>query len=130
MNIIYKTLIFGSIILVFDIPWILFYMKNQYKILFNKLKLPFRSNAVPAIIAYIIMILSYPLLINNQQNESRNDLIKKSASLGLVIYGTYGFTLSVFLPKYNLLFALKETLWGTLLFTIATIITYEIYTNI
>ena len=77
-----------------------------------------------AILAYTVMIISFPFLI---EDEDKNKMLKRAAVLGLVIYGTYGFTLSAFMPKYDIYFALKETIWGIILYTTATKITNMIY---
>ena len=50
-------------------------------------------------------------------------MLKRAAALGFVVYGTYGFTLHAVLPKYNLMLALTETIWGTFLYTITTYLT-------
>ena len=43
------------------------------------------------------MIISFPFLI---EDKDENKMLLRAAVLGLVIYGTYGFTLSAILPKY------------------------------
>jgi len=124
MKLLVKTLIFGGIILAIDLPWLMFYMKGLYNELFNKLNISMSGNIVAAILAYTVMIISFPFLI---EDKDENKMIQKAAILGLVIYGTYGFTLSAFLPHYDLFFALKETIWGILLYTVSTKLTNIIY---
>ena len=124
MQIVLKTLIFGLIILAIDVPWLMFYMKNQYVELFKKLNLTMNGSMLGAILAYTVMIISFPFLI---EDENKNKMLKRAAILGLVIYGTYGFTLSAFLPNYDLTLALKETVWGIILYTTATKLTNMIY---
>ena len=53
------------------------------------------------------MIISFPFLI---EDKDENKMLLRAAVLGLVIYGTYGFTLSAILPKYTLSIALTETM--------------------
>ena len=124
MKLVIKSIIFGIIILMIDIPWLLFYMKDLYKQLFKRLNLKMSGNMIAAIIAYSIMILSYPFLI---YDKDETIMVKRAGLLGFVIYGVYGFTLSAFLPKYNMSFAIKETVWGTLLYIVATKLTNVIY---
>ena len=120
MKLLIKTLVFGAIILAIDLPWLKFYMSGLYKSLFQKLNIKMNTNLVAAFFAYSIMIISFPFLIHH---EDKNKMLFRAAILGLVIYGTYGFTLSVFLPNYDLTFALKETIWGVFLYTITTKLT-------
>ena len=119
MNIL-KTIIFGIVILCIDIPWILLYMKNVYINLLRKSNITIRGNIYSVILAYFIMIISFPYLIDDKDEST---MLLRAFILGLVIYGTYGFTLASFLPNYNMSIALKETLWGVFLYTIATKIT-------
>ena len=63
-------------------------------------------------------------------DKDENKMLIRAAVLGLVIYGTYGFTLSAILPKYDLVFALKETIWGIFLYTVATKLTNLIFKQI
>ena len=124
MKLLVKSLIFGAIILAIDIPWILLYMKGLYQELFNKLNLSLSGNVLAAVLAYSVMIISFPFLI---EDKDENKMLLRAAVLGLVIYGTYGFTLSAILPKYTLSIALTETMWGVFLYTITTKLTNIIY---
>lgn len=122
-NLLWKTIVFAIIILTIDIPWILFYMKGVYQKLFKGLGLTLSGHLLAAGLAYLVMILSFPLLI---QDKDPNKMVLRAASLGFVIYGTYGFTLSAFLPGYHLGLACTETIWGTILYTIATLLTNKL----
>ena len=122
-NLFWKTIVFAIIILTIDIPWILFYMKGVYQKLFKGLGLTLSGHLLAAGLAYLVMILSFPLLI---QDKDPKKMVLRAASLGFVIYGTYGFTLSAFLPGYHLGLALTETIWGTFLYTIATLLTNKL----
>ena len=124
MKLLVKSLIFGAIILAIDIPWILLYMKGLYQELFNKLNLSLGGNVLAAVLAYSVMIISFPFLI---EHKDENKMLLRAAVLGLVIYGTYGFTLSAILPKYTLSIALTETMWGVFLYTITTKLTNVLY---
>ena len=124
MKLLVKSLIFGAIILAIDIPWILLYMKGLYQELFNKLNLSLSGNVLAAVLAYSVMIISFPFLI---EDKDENKMLLRAAVLGLVIYGTYGFTLSAILPKYTLSIALTETMWGVFLYTITTKLTNVLY---
>ena len=55
-----------------------------------------KFNKLSAIIAYIIMIIPYIFIISK---HSINEQLFYSFIFGLVIYGTYGFTLSAIYDK-------------------------------
>ena len=112
-------IIFAMIIRLIDIPWIKYIMGPQYKDVFD-------INIKPeaAIMAYLCMIICYPLLIS--KSSTLKDQLITAATIGLVIYGTYGFTLAAIYNKYPINLAIMETLWGTTLFTIATFLTYKL----
>ena len=60
MNLLTKTIIFGVVMTVIDIPWITFVMSKLYKNVFN-----IKLNKLAAGLAYLCMILAYPLIISN-----------------------------------------------------------------
>ena len=47
--------------------------------------------------------------------------------LGLVIYGTFDFTNYAMLKNYDLKIAIMDTVWGSLLFALTTLILGKIY---
>ncbi len=47
--------------------------------------------------------------------------------LGLVIYGTFDFTNYTMLKNYNLKIAIMDTVWGSLLFALTTLVVGKIY---
>ena len=109
-----SLLVFGLIILLLDIPCIIFYMAPMYKSMGMASKL----NIFSAILAYVAMILAWFL--------SGGDPYK-GALAGFVIYGTYAYTLAAVLPQYKFFpAAVSEVTWGTFLFCLATIITKKI----
>ena len=114
-----NTLIFAAFITLIDIPWIRYVMFQQYKGVFD-----IKMKPEAAVIAYTCMIITYPLIISKFSTLKEQLMI--AASIGCVIYGTYGFTLAAIYNKYPMNLAIMETLWGTTLFTIATFLTYKI----
>ena len=105
--------IFGTILLLLDIPFIVFVLKPKY----NKINLALETNIIFAFIAYIIMINSWHLI-------KGDPLI--AAEIGLAIYGTYVFTLAAILPSYKLNLVITELFWGVFLFVISTILTNKL----
>ena len=108
-----KYLLFGLIILFLDGLWLNYYMINQYVVLFSKLKINLSFNKYAAFVAYMLLILGYPLLIEDKNKYLEE---KKGIIFGGLAYGIYGFTLAAVLPKYSIFFALQETLWGMTLY--------------
>ena len=125
MELIFKTLIFAILLLVIDISWLYFFMSGKYLSFFNKINLELKTEKLSASIAYLILILCYPLIIHNSNNK-----LLTSMMLGAVIYGTYGFTLSAIFSDYTIQLALTEMLWGSFLFLITTYLTNIISNNI
>jgi uncharacterized membrane protein len=114
-----RTLIFAAIITLIDLPWIRYVMFPQYKGVFD-----IKMKPEAAIVAYMCMIICYPLIIS--KFSTLKEQLITAATIGFVIYGTYGFTLAAIYNKYPMNLAIMETLWGTILFTIATFLTYKI----
>ena len=114
------TLIFACIILVLDIPWIYYVMSNQYQKVFAEINIPLSTDLIAASMAYILMISSYPLFISKQPTSNR---VRTAGLLGFLIYGIYAFTLKAILKQYPFELAIGETIWGTVLFSISTLLT-------
>ena len=119
MELLKKTLIFGIIMLSIDIPWITYVMSGLYK---NVFKITLNKSA--AILAYLCMVLTYPFIIS--KFDKLDEQIKVAMVLGLVTFGTYGFTLAAIYNKYPLSTAFMEAIWGIILYTITTILTHTI----
>ena len=117
-----ETLIFGCLILAIDLPWLKLYMTPKYEKLLGKMGQKISFNPTSAIIAYMIMIFSYSRLI---KSDTLCKTRIRAIIVGLVIYGTYGFTLAAFLPHYDLAFATQETVWGMFLMSVCATITYQ-----
>lgn len=115
-TLLWQSVIFAIILTVIDIPWIILVMLRLYKNIF-----PIKLNYLATIIAYICLVITYPLII--AKNDTLKDKLCTALVLGLVIYGTYGFTLAAIYGKYPLTTALAETLWGMTLFVLTTYLT-------
>ena len=118
-NIMIRTIIFGLVMTCIDIPWIKFVMSKLYRNVFT-----IDINIFATIVAYLCMILTYPFIIS--KFHKLKEQLEVSAILGLVIFGTYGFTLAAIYNKYPLSTALFETIWGIILYSTTTLITYYI----
>jgi uncharacterized membrane protein len=108
-----NLLLFGIIILLLDIPFVKYIIAPKY----YSLNMALDTKMIYALCAYTIMILAWFLIEGD---------VLKGALVGLVIYGTYAFTLAAILPGYTLSFAMTEIIWGTILFTVATFLTKKV----
>lgn len=123
-----EILLFAIILLLLDIPFLTLYMKGRYQVLFNKNNIALNVNMVYAFITYIIMALAWVII--NQPGLTNTEIIKRAMITGFVIYGVYSFTLASLLPHYDIYYALTETLWGTVLYTLATVILLKLFKKI
>jgi uncharacterized membrane protein len=108
-----ELLIFAVLIVLMDIPFITKFVGPNY----HSLGMALKPKIFYALCAYLIMISSWFII--------QGDVIK-GAFTGFSMYGVYAFTLLSILPGYTLSFGLMEIIWGTLLFTLATIGTNKI----
>lgn len=131
MNIYLETFIFAIILLVIDGVWIKLYMGSKYETFLGKNRKR-KANYLAVFLAYIVMIIAYPILIKRSGDEDKDednvlrDRLIRAVVCGLVIYGTYGFTLAAIFKDYGLEFAFTEVFWGILLYTVVTLIVYYI----
>lgn len=116
-TVLWQSVIFAIILTVIDIPWISLVMIRLYKNIF-----PIKLNYLATIIAYICLVVTYPLIIS--KGTTLKEQLCTALFLGMIIYGTYGFTLAAFHAKYPLKNALAEMLWGMTLFVLTTYLTY------
>jgi uncharacterized membrane protein len=108
MNSLVKYATTAMLIAVLDLPWLL--LSNTYasgmirKIQGSELEL----RAFPAVIVYFA--LAYLALLPKTATEA--------FLLGLCVYAVYDFTNLATLAKYDWQFAIADSLWGGILFTI------------
>ena len=110
---------FFLIILAVDIPWIYNVTSKYYKQIFNN-NIGIKLNYYMAITVYIIMTIGYIYFVLNNNNNTNKYYL--SFIYGLVLYGTYAFTLAALFKIFPLKLALIETLWGATLFTLSLFI--------
>ena len=94
-------------------------MLKLYKKVFN-----IKLNKLAAGLAYLCMIIAYPLIISNY--DTLKEQLRIAAFIGLITFGTYGFTLAAIYNKYPIENAVAETVWGVTLFTLTTSISHYI----
>ena len=112
-------------LILLDILWIVFYMKNKYDDI--GVRLGVSGEQYPALVRVLLSVLiyallSYAMLVFVLQNSELD--IKESALygaiLGLAVYGVFDMTNMIFLgPSFPWTVALTDVVWGTLLIGIS-----------
>ena len=90
----------------------------------NVLKEPIKLDLLSMIIAYSFLYGGFYFFIINQ-----NSPIYHAFILGMVINGTYEFTNRSIIKDWPLYTSLIDTLWGGILFSTTTYLTYKIKNN-
>jgi len=104
-----ELLVASLIILVIDIPWLLFQHSASQKMVAGIQGSPLRFRLWSAIPVYLA--LGYLLL----QQKS----VQGAAIAGLCVYAVYEYTNYAIFDKYPLSFVIQDTLWGGVLFGLA-----------
>lgn len=122
MNIIIVSLF----LLIIDNIWIFvmnsFYNKHIRNIQNSDLHIKYLG----AIIAYLLMILSIVFVVKPLLRKSTDNKITKSikcgAIVGFIIYGIYNFTNYAIFTNYSLSLVIIDTLWGTFLYFLISLL--------
>ncbi len=101
------------VLLALDLIWINMFMKSRYEVMMNKiLNKPMKLRYLPAILAYIIMIVGLYYFAVKDMSTSLGALIN-GCLLGFVMYGVYDTTLFAVLPINDITTGLLDVMWGT-----------------
>lgn len=113
-----KFLTVMVIIILIDIPWLAFQMSPSQK-MFSEIQggRAVRMTLWPAVIVYIA--LAYLLLL---QTSAKGAFLS-----GAAVYAVYEFTNMAVFKDYSLSFAVADTLWGGVLFSIAYLLVKRIF---
>ena len=84
-------------------------------------KYPLQVNIKGAILSYLFLIIGINYFIIQPQKTIYDAFI-----LGLVIYGVYEATNYALLKKWNIHTVIIDTLWGGILFSLVTYLTYSL----
>lgn len=104
--------IFGLMLMIIDLPFISMFLAPRYA------KLGMTAGSLfYAFLAYLCMTLAWFLIKGD---------VKKAALVGLVVYGTYTFTLATMLRGFTTSVGLFEAAWGPILYTLATLGTNKV----
>jgi uncharacterized membrane protein len=103
--------IFSITLIVLDFIWLIYFSKEIGNVITKIQKSPMKINPIAAILAYLIMCISYYYI--SFENDQPNYL--KGALLGLAIYGTYEFTNYATFKDWDLSVLIKDISWGVFL---------------
>lgn len=113
-------------VLIVDSIW-LFFNKNRYNSLVQAVQHhPISLNILGALLSYIcvmLLIIFFAIPITKAHVTPKNTLrpcIIYGGGLGLLVYGVFNATNAGIFKKYDPLIALMDTVWGGILFTLAT----------
>jgi uncharacterized membrane protein len=118
-------IIFSVIFLLLDITWITFFSKIFNPMIENIQKSPIKINYISAVLAYIVMLISYYNLVFD--NDKPNYF--KAALLGFAIYGTYEFTNLATITGWDYKILLIDISWGIFVSVFSLYLTNLIYKN-
>ena len=125
MNI--KLLVTFSIVLILlDILWLQYFVTIIGPLIEKIQNSPLKLNPYGAVLAYIIMVISY---YNLAYDGDKPNYIK-GALLGLAIYGTYEFTNYATFSNWNLKVLGMDISWGIILSVLSLFLTDKIYSLI
>ena len=114
-----QILISGSVMLILDFIYLSslgnFFNKMIKSIQGTKIKF----NIVGAIMCYILLIVGLNYFIIDKKRPIIDAFI-----LGIIIYGVYEATNYAIIEKWDPIAVIIDTLWGGILFTLTTKITY------
>jgi len=125
-----KYIIIIILLFVLDIIWLSLNAKYYSKMIKSIQNKDIKINIIYALFTYVLMIASIifiniPFIESKiKKTDSKTEIIKKSllysGLLGLFIYGIYNGTNLATLENYDITVALKDTLWGVIIYTIVT----------
>ena len=122
-----KYLISSVLFPLIDFFYLKLISKHYNKVVKNITGKNIKLNYPKAIIAYVILSFGLNYFIISKLNDGNiNQQLINAAFFGLVVYGTFDFTTGAIFSKYDYYTMIIDTLWGGILNTLITILTYHI----
>jgi uncharacterized membrane protein len=107
------------IFILIDLIWLKLFAGPKYKkMIYNIQGEPMKAKMGPAFLVYVFMTILFMLF--SSQSDTRNFL------LGFLTYGVYDFTNLAIFNKFDKTFALLDSIWGGILFTVVNRINTEL----
>lgn len=131
MNLI-QYIIVLALLLIIDLPVIMKINKDMYM---NQLRKINNGEVIIDQNKYLAGFICYMLLsigiiwfvIKPNQNKSLKKVFLNGALLGFIIYGVYNSTNKATINKWGLCESLVDTIWGSLLIGIVSVITKNLF---
>jgi uncharacterized membrane protein len=128
MDFIYVIVVI--IVLIADLIWLSLMKPFYQRLVYQVQRMPLTINIVGAVLSYICVIISLllfsiPLASQSVEKRKWHPLLASfvyGGLLGLIVYGIFNFTNLAIFANYDLKIGLVDTLWGVLLYTLATFI--------
>lgn len=118
-----KYLISSLLLLILDLLWLKFYMKDKYKkMVFEIQNSELKFNFISAILSYLILCFSLNYFVLPYVKENDIKLLTHSFIFGLVVYGVYDFTCGAIFEKWDKKLMIIDTIWGGFLFMLTNYI--------
>ena len=116
-------LISAVVMIILDALQIFANQKFHATLFKNVQKSPLNVRIIPAILVYVLMpfAVTYFAIL---QSKSIKDAGLKGALLGLTIFGVYDLTNLATLDGWTIEMAIRDILWGIIMFTITSVVGY------
>ena len=116
-------LISAVVMIILDALQIFANQKFHATLFKNVQKSPLKVRIIPAILVYVLMpfAVTYFVIL---QSKSIKDAGLKGALLGLTIFGVYDLTNLATLDGWTIEMAIRDILWGIIMFTITSVVGY------
>lgn len=128
MNYIKPIILISFIMIILDFI-VLSFLKETWKINIERIqKTTFKVNIIYALFTYFLLIFgSYYFVYKNINKSSwKFDSLIKGFIFGFIVYGTFDFTNLAIFKDYSLKIAIIDMIWGGVLISIVSFITYYI----
>lgn len=116
-----QALVAFLIMLVLDLSWISLNSQKYNNLVQKVQNKPLKLNRSGAFVAYFLMYLSLAyLVLPATKDDSFISALKTGGLFGFLAYGIFNATNYAMFNDYTLSTAIIDTLWGTIVYTLAT----------
>lgn len=121
INLIVQILKITLVFIIIDLPY-LYLNVADFKALIKEIQgKDITLKYIPVLITYLIMSFGLFYFVLNTDKDLKQKIIS-SALLGFTVYGVFDFTNMAIIEKWKYKQTLIDVIWGTILFTITTIL--------
>ena len=114
----------AAVMLAMDLCWITS-QKPMYGALVRSVQgKPMTVHIFPALVSYALVVLAFVGLVvpNVHASTTGAQAIRQGAIVGFVVYGVYNATNAAIFDDYNVKTGVLDTLWGTFLFAVSSVL--------